>query len=373
MAEFEKPPKEDVFRAFAEPMELRDGMDMPSETGDLVEGQEETGNTLRGHFAVFNSPTIIDSYYEGRFCEIVAPGAFAKTFVESRDSIRVLLSHGFDPTIGDKPIATITDLREDETGAYYECELLDGLDPLVVAGLRAGQYGASFRFRVMREEWDEKPGPSESNPDGLPLRTLKEVQVREVGPTTFGAYSGATSEVCAAGMRMLEPMGSLADEVIVERLAQDPARLTRLVEERSAHMAAFSKAMDEVRAGMGPGAGMSEDGDAAVGILQGAITHLTNYAATEPEADDVTTVNGVIDTLTTLLNKEVAEPRSATIPELDAPADGTGKEPESDARREQEPQEATAPPESDDTDDGTQTVTRDYLSGDVPKPDWYLP
>lgn len=307
MPGFTKPPKEDVFRAFAEPMELREAGD---ETDGVPGGQVEEANTLKGHFAVFNSPTIIDSYYEGRFVEIIAPGAFTKTFAESRDAIRVLLQHGYDPAVGDKPIATISDLREDEIGAYYECELLDGLDPLVVAGLRAGQYGASFRFKVMREEWDEDPGDSDFNPDGLPLRTIKEVATKEFGPCTFGAYSDATSEMCAEGMRTLDPMGSVTDDVIIERMAQDPERLTALVASRNLHMAAFTKAMDEVRSSL------------------------------------------------------------AASNELDAPATPEGTEPDEEARREQETQEADAPLTSDDTDTGTRPA-KDYLAG-ATAPAWFI-
>jgi phage head maturation protease len=107
----------------------------------------------------------------------------------------VLLEHGHDPEIGNKPIAEPQTLSEDAEGAYYEARLFDGLSPLVIDGLRAGQYGASFRFSVMREEYVEDPGTSDENPMGLPERTLKELRVPEFGPVTFGAYSDATADV----------------------------------------------------------------------------------------------------------------------------------------------------------------------------------
>jgi hypothetical protein len=56
-------------------------------------------------------------------------------------------------------------------------------------------YGASFRFSVTREEFNRDAKPSDYNPQGLPERTLKEVAVREFGPVTFPAYSGATASV----------------------------------------------------------------------------------------------------------------------------------------------------------------------------------
>ena len=178
-SESPRPPREDIFRATA--LELRAG------------GQDAL--TLFGHFAVFDEWTEIDSWYEGRFLERVAKGAFRKTFREGREQMRVLLQHGYDPELGDRPIAAIADLREDDVGAYYEAELLDGIPELVIAGLRAGQYGASFRFRVIRELYDHEPGVSDHNPEGLPERTIQEVEVREFGPVTWGAYPAATAQL----------------------------------------------------------------------------------------------------------------------------------------------------------------------------------
>lgn len=236
----DSPPREDVFRAavieFREATEVAPGADDTS----------EKGRTLSGHFAVFNTPTEIHSHWEGDFIERIAPGAFSKTFRESRDQIRVLLQHGYDPQVGDKPIATITDLREDETGAYYEAELLDGVPDLVIAGLRAGQYGASFRFKVMREEKVDDPGVSEDNPQGLPERLIKEVQVREFGPVTWGQYPEATSEMAAAR----DSMRSLTDEWVIERLTRDPDRLRVMVEQRTKRMAAEARAMTELQAAL---------------------------------------------------------------------------------------------------------------------------
>jgi HK97 family phage prohead protease len=152
--------------------------------------------TLAGYFAVFNQPTEINSYYEGNFIERIAPGAFNATFANDREAMRCLFQHGMDPQAGDKPLGPIRTLREDARGPFYEVPLLDAhYVHELIPGLQAGVYGASFCFRAMREDLDERPGVSASNPKGLPERILREVEVIEFGPVTFPAYPEATAGV----------------------------------------------------------------------------------------------------------------------------------------------------------------------------------
>ena len=206
MSEQNSRPRENLIRAVMPAVEYRDASDTD-------------GPTLFGHFARFNEWTEINSMWEGRFMERFVPRAFSKTLREQRDKLRVLFQHGHDPDIGDKPIAAIEDVREDEEGAYYEARLFDGLPPLILDGLRAGQYGASFRFSVMREEIVDDPGVSEHNPNGLPERTVKEARVAEFGPVTFPAYAGAT-----AGVR------SLTDEFLIDCIRTNPEGARELFE-----------------------------------------------------------------------------------------------------------------------------------------------
>src|SRR5205823_2500044 len=88
----------------------------------------------------------------------------------------------------------------------------------LIPGLDAGLYGASFRFKVMREEVVDEPGPSDANPHGLKERTVKEAKVMEFGPVTFPAYTGAT-----AGVR------SLTDRFLFDALERDPTRARELL------------------------------------------------------------------------------------------------------------------------------------------------
>lgn len=152
--------------------------------------------TLYGYFSRFNEWTEINSTFEGNFLERIAPGAFARSLAHDRNRLRVLFQHGRDPTIGDKVLGIPSLLREDELGAKYEVPLLDtSYNADLIPGLKAGAYGASFRFKVVRENIDKTAPPSSYNPTGLPERTITEAKVMEFGPVTFPAYEGATAGV----------------------------------------------------------------------------------------------------------------------------------------------------------------------------------
>jgi HK97 family phage prohead protease len=175
--------------------------------------------TLHGHFAVFNKWTEIDSFWEGRFMERIVPGAFKKTFQENRNQVKALFQHGQDPQIGDKPLGPVKLLEEDATGAAYEVPLLDtAYNRELIPGLEAGLYGASFRFKVTREETVDDPEASDTNPQALPERSIKELRLFELGPVTFPAYADAT-----AGVR------SLTDRFLFDALERDPARVQELL------------------------------------------------------------------------------------------------------------------------------------------------
>lgn len=135
---------------------------------------------------------MIDSVFEGTFMERVAPGAFAHSLAHDRSRLRVLFQHGRDPQIGDKPLGVPTLLREDEQGATYEVQLLDPTTCRSGSLASAQACTARFRFKVLREDSDQKPPASSYNETGLPERTIREAKLMEFGPVTFPAYEGAT-------------------------------------------------------------------------------------------------------------------------------------------------------------------------------------
>ena len=178
-----QPPVADLFRSVSGYIELR---------------QSETNGRplLNGHFSVFNQWAHIRSVFEGEFMERVAPGAFATTISEDASRMKVLYDHGQDPTFGGKPLGPITELREDDIGAYYEVPLIaTSYNRDLEEMLRADLLGSSFRFSITAEDFEPKPKASDHNPDGLPERIIRSARVAEFGPVTFPAYAGAKAEV----------------------------------------------------------------------------------------------------------------------------------------------------------------------------------
>lgn len=186
------------------------------------EGEEEAADermVLRGHAALFNSPTVI----WGMFEEEIAPGAFADAIGEGAD-VRALWNH--DPTeVLGRTLARTLELEEDELGlavAIYPPDTERGRAHY--ESVRRGDVSQmSFSFHATREEWIERE-------DGkLPLRRVLECELFEVSPVTFPAYEltdiAARSEAEAKAKAILEARnGPAARRAAFKRLQ----RLVRL-------------------------------------------------------------------------------------------------------------------------------------------------
>lgn len=195
-----RPPMQSVRET---PFTLRDTRD---------DGEPDDGLTLDGYGAVFNRETIINSW-EGRFREKIAPGAMKRSFRETPPKIQ--FDHGKHPLIGSIPIAELRSITEDvdpelapDGGAHIVGRVFDNwlMQPVRDAIKGKAISGMSFRFSVVRESWayadgrpirDDKSLMAEMDrcyyddvPDSeLPVRTLKELQVPEMGPVVWPAYS----------------------------------------------------------------------------------------------------------------------------------------------------------------------------------------
>lgn len=157
--------------------------------------------TMEVRFSKFNTWYRISSFWEGDFMERTAPGAFAKTIRESGDAAKILFNHGMDMQIDQKILGRQVSLTEEDDSPLGVVELFDtSYNRDLLPGLRAGAYGSSFMFRVVKDSWDNEPGASDSNPDGLPERTIREVRLFEYGPVTWPANPESTSGLrCMSG------------------------------------------------------------------------------------------------------------------------------------------------------------------------------
>lgn len=139
----------------------------------------EQPTVLQGHAAVFNQM----SQDLGGFFELIAPGAFTNTLT-SRD-VRALFNHDSSVVLGRMGANTLR-LAEDDTGLAFEIDTPDttaGRDLLVSTG-RGDINKMSFGFEMVNDKWEKI--------DGMWVRTLLEVDLFEISPVTFPAYTQTT-------------------------------------------------------------------------------------------------------------------------------------------------------------------------------------
>lgn len=198
---------------------------MPFELRDATAGSD--GLTLDGYAAVFNSPTLIDSYREGRFNEQIAPGAFARTIKAKTPVLQ--FDHGQHPMIGSIPLGRISTLEEDARGLHVVARVSDNwlTQPVRDAIAEGSIDGMSFRFGAIQEQWTTADGEPLTNDFDIeraifasngppPNRKLLEVKVPELGPVVFPAYTDT-----AVGMRSVTiDLGRLHDPSEQSKLAR---------------------------------------------------------------------------------------------------------------------------------------------------------
>jgi len=142
---------------------------------------DDTGDgfTLEGYGAVFGDTTRIDSW-EGKFDEVIERGAFAKTIGQRKPVLQ--FDHGRDAATGSVPIGAVEELREDKHGLFVRARMHDNarVEPIRQAIASGAIDGMSFRFKVITESWDKEPE--------VPVRTIHEVELFELGPVVFPAY-----------------------------------------------------------------------------------------------------------------------------------------------------------------------------------------
>lgn len=250
----------------AEPGELT--RSVPFELDRSASGD---GLTLEGYAAVYDSPTRIDSW-EGTFDEVIHRGAFARTLAERTPVL--MFEHGKHPLIGTMPLGVITRTAEDSKGLHIEARLSDNwlIQPVRDAVRDGAVNGMSFRFSV--PDGGEKTTRRSSD---VPLRDLYHLDVPELGPVVFPAYTPTTATVRSLVARLGEirqlPMADTDADPVALALAAD---------------AALDAAMEAC--GMSPAAmaGMTPEMQQACALMMAADTALDALLAAlgAPDAPD---------------------------------------------------------------------------------------
>jgi len=144
----------------------------------------------------------------GSFVEVAAPGLVTRSLKEQPD-VLALRDHDPSKLLG-RTTASTLQLRDSQQGLAFDLTLPDteiGRD--TYENVRLGNLsGVSFGFRTRKDSWP--------NVDGQVIRTLEDIDLAEISPTSFPAYGKATSvsvraalASCPAEIRSL--LGDLSD------------------------------------------------------------------------------------------------------------------------------------------------------------------
>jgi HK97 family phage prohead protease len=167
-----------------------------------VRSNEDGTVTMVGYAAKFNTR----SQDLGGFVETIAPGAFTRS-IDAGADVKALFNHDPNIVLGRSTAGTLR-LTQDETGLRYEVDLPNtqaGRD-LAVSLQRGDISQSSFAFRTIKDDWS-------FDTDGRELRTLHDLDLRDVSPVTYPAYldtdSGIAQRSLAAARAAREPKSNL--------------------------------------------------------------------------------------------------------------------------------------------------------------------
>lgn len=172
-------------RSISQPVEVRsEGEDKPKK--------------IAGYAAVFYRAGDPSTEYriDENIVERIHPGAFDAAIRE--DDVRCLYDHRADRILGRRaPGAMNATLRlsVDERGLRYECDPPESEKGVVESIARGDISGSSMGFGV-RTDLGHKRGRVvwERRSDGVRVRNIYDLELRDVSPTPFPAYSGSSAE-----------------------------------------------------------------------------------------------------------------------------------------------------------------------------------
>jgi HK97 family phage prohead protease len=167
---------------------------------------EDGKRKITGYAAVFGKQSVD----LGGFIEVIEPGAFARALDEKHD-VRCLKNHDPNLVLGRTKSGTLT-LEQNGKGLKFTVKPGDTQTARDTAEeiARGDIDGCSFAFRTLVDEWDYDQDP--------PLRTLKDMELFDVGPVTYPAYpdTSVAMRSLAAVQKRVEPSG----EAPVEKPAE---------------------------------------------------------------------------------------------------------------------------------------------------------
>lgn len=175
---------------------------------------EATGKkTLIGYAAVFDDGTEKSQYRYYGIIETIQRGAFTRA-LRDRQDVRGLFNHDSGSLLGRVSSNTLR-LSEDDKGLRYEIDLPDttlgrDLEQLIQ---RRDLSGSSFGFRVKSEKWERMGNKDEDKYK----RSILDVDLIDVGPVTFPAYTGTQSQMRSED---IESLTAQAEAAISEAEAQ---------------------------------------------------------------------------------------------------------------------------------------------------------
>lgn len=150
----------------------------------------DDGRRLKGYAIVFNSRSLD----LGGFIEIVAPEAIDRTLKEATD-VRALVDHDSGKVIGRTRAGTLT-LSKDRKGMHVEIDpdpQISYANDVMRAVTRGDISGMSFGFRTLEDSWNYE--------GDTPLRTILDMEVREVSIVAMPAYPATNIDVAQRSLQ----------------------------------------------------------------------------------------------------------------------------------------------------------------------------
>lgn len=149
-----------------------------------------------GYPIVFNSLSRVMMSPKGKFVERVLPEAVDRTLQSGR-SVKALWNHNSDLVLGSTRSGTLK-LRKTGTALGMEIDPPLWAAPQLESVQRGDIDGMSFSFRVLDDDFHDRTA------DGLPIRTIHDMEFSEVSLVAFPAYEGTSVGMAQRSLDALE-------------------------------------------------------------------------------------------------------------------------------------------------------------------------